>query len=430
MPIRGFIEVLRRVALLAGLMVAISLAFFTRFEPMVVVSLDRSGAAATRGDSTWAHSSGLATPKAVSVHGAAWDSLFAGVTSSFADNIPIAGWEHRIKGDALEQARKDNATRGRMSDAQRADEADRVKRLKEQYGQDVSFMGSFQSLYFAAVEAPFRELTTKWQEGTSYVLRREGKAPPLEVWYQPAYELQGFSDVIMVPEAFSYPFRHLAPWVVLAAVVLYALLPWGRIPPDVVAYARWRVILSDVVTTGLLAVPFFALPIAIIGGTRETATQFLPFAAAFWLIALLGATGLFWAASTAAYRLAVLPDRLSESGLFGRSEIPYAAVRAVQPVRLRPPKWLIAASWMSALMGSSRSTTVGQVGRSLLLTTSAANGLRLDLTNGTHHYVWFSDQMGSTAVEHFGRLNAALRRDGIMWNEAVVELRALWPPSR
>lgn len=430
MTVRGVTELGRRLALLVGLAAAVCAAFLTRFEPMVSVALATSGVEASGADSAALSPRGQGSAEVLTVQGAAWDSLFAGVTRSFAANMPIAGWEHRIPRSALGQALKDNATRSRMSDAQRAEEADRVKRLKEQYGQDVSFTGSFKRLYFAAAEAPFRELTTKWKEGTSHVLHHERTAPPLEVWYQPAYELQGFSDVITVPEAFSYPYRHLAPWIALAALLTYALLPWGRIPSDVVAYTRWRVVLSDVVTTGLLAVPFFALPIAIIGGTRETATRFLPFAAIFWLIALLGVAGVLWAASTAAYRLVVLPDRLSESGLFSRSEIPYAAVRAVQPVRLRPPKWLIAASWISALMGTSRATTVGQVGRSLLLTTSAANGLRLDLTNGTHRYVWFSDQMGSTAVEHFGRLNAALRRESIAWNETAVELRAMWPPNR
>ncbi|MEK7240336.1 MAG: hypothetical protein AAB224_07090 [Gemmatimonadota bacterium] len=431
MSIRGVIELLRRVALLAGLMVAVCLAFLTRFEPMVVVSLDTSGKAGERGDSTWARPKGSAAAEVVSVRGPAWNSLFAGVARSFTENLPIAGWEHRIKREALEQARKDNASRGGMSEAQRADEADRVKRLKEQYGQDVSFTGSFHSLYFAAAEAPFRDLPTTWREGTSYVLRRAaGDQTSLEVAYISAYELHGFSDVISAPEAFSYPYRHLAPWVALAALVFYALLPWGRIPSDVVAYARWRVVLSDFVTTGLLAVPFFALPIAIIGGTVETAKQFLPLAAVFWLIASLGAAGVFWAASAAAYRLAVLPDRLTATGLRGAIQVPYAAVRTVHPVRLRPPRWLIAAAWVSALLGRSASAAVGQVGRALLLQSSAANGLRLDLDGGAHHYIWFSDQMGSTAVEHFGRLNEALRREGITWSETTVEMRALTPPSR
>lgn len=431
MPIRGFIEVLRRLTLLAGLMAAVCLAFLTRFEPMVMVSLDTSAKAGAGGDSTWAHPKGEAAAVEVLVRGAAWDSLFVGVTRSFADNMPIVGWEHRVLRRELAEARKENATRSRMSDADRADEADRVKRLKEKYGQDVSFTGSFHSLYFAVREPPFVDLTTTWHEGTSYVLRRAAGDPVrLEAAYLSAYELHGFSDVISAPEAFSFPYRHLAPWVALAALVFYALLPWGRIPLNVVAYARWRVVLSDVVTTGLLALPFFAMPIAIIGGTTETATQFLLFAAVFWLIASLGVAGVFWAASAAAYRLAVLPDRLTIAGLGGAVEVPYASVRTVQPVQLRPPRWLIAASWISAMLGTSQSSSIGQIGRSLLLSSSSANGLRLDIAGGARCYVWFSDQFGSTAVEHFGRLNEALRRDGIAWNDTTVELRAVWPPSR
>lgn len=431
MPIRGVIEALRRIALLAGLMLAVCLAFFTRFEPILMVSRAAPGNVAAGGDSTWARPKGSAAAEVVVVQGAAWDTLFASVKRSFANNMPIAGWEHRALRRDLDEARKDNVSRSKMSDADRADEADRVKRLKENYGQDVTFTGSFQNLYFGAGEAPFRELTTAWREGVSYELSREGgDQTRLDVAYVPSYQLHGFSDVITVPEAFSYPYRHLALWVALAALVFYALLPWGRIPLNVVAYARWRVILSDVVTTGLLALPFFAMPIAIIGGTVEASTTFFLFAAVFWLIASLGVAGVFWAASASAYRLAVLPDRLTIAGLGSVVEVPYASVRAVQPVQLRAPRWLIAASWISALLGTSQTSTIGQVGRSLLLSSSAANGLRLDMAGGERCYIWFSDQFGSTAVAHFGRLNEALRRDGIAWNDTTVELRAMWPPSR
>lgn len=433
MPIRGVIEVTRRIALLGGLMAAVALAFLTRFEPMMVVSVAEAPAAAGAADSTadgiGAARSARRSAEVVTVNGPAWETFFAGVTQSFAANYPIAGWERHVLKRDLEQARKDNASRGAMDEAAKADEADRVKRLREKYGVDVTFTGSFRRLYFAAREQPFDAVASQWKEGSTHLLTLPGSAARLEVFYQSPVELHGFSDVFTLPEGYAFPLRPLAPWVALAALLLYVLLPWGRIPLEVVAYARWRVILSDVAMIGLLSVPFFAMPILIIGGTKETFTQWLPFAAFFWLLAALGMAGVFWSASMAAYRLTVLPDKLSATALSGAIEIPYAAVRAVQPVVLRPPKWLIVASWIAAFLGTSRSASVGQVGRSLLLSSSAANGLRLDLTNGTHYYIWFSDQMGGTAVEHFGRLNAALRREGIAWADEATEVRALVPPT-
>ena len=44
-----------------------------------------------------------------------------------------------------------------MTDRDRVEEVDRVGRLKAQYGIDVTFRGSFSSLYFLVREAPFAD---------------------------------------------------------------------------------------------------------------------------------------------------------------------------------------------------------------------------------------------------------------------------------
>jgi hypothetical protein len=64
------------------------------------------------------------------------------------------------------------------------------------------------------------------------------------------------------------------------------------------------------------------------------------------------------------------------------------------------------------------------------LQSSTTKGLRLDLAGGPHVYVWYSDQMGGTAVQHFERLGQALKREGIRWIEEPIEIRALFPPRR
>ncbi len=171
---------------------------------------------------------------------------------------------------------------------------------------------------------------------------------------------------------------------------------------------------------------FFALPFAIIGGTVETVTTFLLFALVFWLIAALGLVAVYWTAWTAAYRLAIRPEGLAISALSGPRAISYDAIRTVHPVRMRPPKWLIALMWFAALLGRKP----GGVGQALILGASEANGLRLDLADGTRAYVWYSDQMGTTSIPQFEQLGQALRRETIRWTDTPVEIRAIFPPTR
>lgn len=437
----GMIEMVRRLGLLVGLVTAVALAFWTQFEPYLMVSLatpDEVARAENRPEPDARRPGALLdrpiTRKGdgglLTVSGPEWEALFSGVTKTFTDNYPIPGWEHRIQKRDLARARKDNERRGRMTAAERTEEEERVRRLKAQYGVDVTFRGSFRQLYFLAKEAPFVSAVPQWRVGTRYVLQR-AEAPDvrLSVAYLSAYELHGFSDVITLPEDFSYPYRRMAPWAALTGLIAYLLLPWRRRQADILAYARWRVVLGDAATGLLMFGVFFAMPIAIIGGTLQAVTSFLPFTVIFWLVAAAGLVGLYWSTWTAAYRLAILPEGLSISTLLGSRAIAFGEIRMVQPVRLRPPKWLIVLSWLTLLLGRSPGATVGQAGRALLLEASGTNGLWLDLADASRIYIWYSDQMGQTSLPQFERLGQALHRESIRWGGDPVEIRALFPPT-
>ncbi len=278
----------------------------------------------------------------VQVSGPAWAAVFAGVRQSLAQNLPIPGWEHRIQRRELKQARTDNARRSRMTDRDRAEEVDRVKRLKVQYGIDVTFRGSFSSLYFLVREAPFADAVDSFHPSeNSLVQQAEMPGITLAISALPAHQLHGFSDVITLPERFAYPYRPAALWVALAGLALYLGLPWGRIPENVVAYQRWRVFMADLAAGLLLCAAFVVVPFAIIGGTHEALTTFLPFTLVFWIIAVFGVVGLYWATWTAVYRVRVLPEGLQADSLAGGMAFDYTAITHIQPVRLRPSKWLI-----------------------------------------------------------------------------------------
>ena len=437
---RRLIEVARRLALVGAAIAAVGLIYWTRFEPYLMV------APATPAQVAEARGQRDATPRAatsllpirptrhqggiVQVSGPTWAALFAGIRQSFDQNLPIPGWEHRIRGRELKQALADNAHRSRMTDRDRAEEVDRVKRLKAQYGLDVTFRGSFSYLYFLVREAPFADAVDSFHPGENFLVQQaEVPGVTLAISALPAYRLHGFSDVITLPERFAYPYRPAALWVALAGLVLYLGLPWGRIPENVVAYQRWRVFLADLAAGLLLCAPFVVAPFAIIGGTREALTTFLPFTLVFWIIAAFGAVGLYWATWSAVYRVRVLPEGLQVESLAGAMAFDYTAITHIQPVRLRPPKWLIAVAWLSALSGQSTARTTGQISRALLLETSASNGLRLDLQDGRRVFLWYSDQLGTTAVKHFAVLGEAFRQQGIPWAGDVIEMRAVFPPT-
>ena len=437
---RRLIEVGRRIALVGAAVGAVGLAYWTGFEPYLMV------APATPAQIAEARGQRDATPRTatsllsirparhqggiVQVSGPAWAAVFAGVRQSFAQNLPIPGWEHRIQRRELKQAQTDNARRSRMTDRDRAEEVDRVERLKAQYGIDVTFRGSFSCLYFLVREAPFADAVDLFHPSEdSLVQQAEMSGITLAISALPAHQLHGFSDVITLPERFAYPYRPAALWVALAGLVLYLGLPWGRIPENVVAYQRWRVVLADLAAGLLLCAAFVVAPFAIIGGTREALTAFLPFTLVFWTIAALGVVGLYWAAWSAVYRVRVLPEGLQVDSLAGGMAFDYIAIAHIQPVRLRPPKWLIVLAWLGALCGQSSARSAGLTGQALLLETSTSNGLRLDLQGGRRVFLWYSDQLGTTAVKHFAALGQALRQHGIPWAGDVIEMRAVFPPT-
>ncbi|MDP2957850.1 MAG: hypothetical protein Q8N53_15595 [Longimicrobiales bacterium] len=195
-------------------------------------------------DTTASGWGGTEQPTVLTVSGPAWDGFFAGVQASFTGNLPVAGWEGRIKAADLEEARKENTRRAAMTEEQRQEERESIARVKEEYGVDATFTGSFHQLYFLRDEPPFDGLSA--EEG-SYVLALDGRPDrQLEVALLPAHELVPFFDVNTLPASFSYPVRKWSLWALGVGVALFLLLPYPRRPANVVAYRRWRIFMGDV----------------------------------------------------------------------------------------------------------------------------------------------------------------------------------------
>lgn len=412
------VEIFRRLSLVAGIVVAAWLGWLTDFRPYAMVSLPEP-------DTTASGWGGVEQPTALTVSGPAWEKFFSDVDSSFAANLPVAGWEGRIRAADLKEARKENARRAAMTEEQRQEERESIARVKAEYGVDATFTGSFHQLYFLRDEPPFDQLEA---EDGSYVVTLDGRPyRRLEVALLPPHELVPFFDVNTLPSSFSYPARRWSLWALGVGLALFLLLPYPHRPANVVAYRRWRILMGDLAST-LLFATFFVLPFPIIGGSVET-LGVLPLLIPFWLLASLALLAYGWSAHAAVYCLVMRDGGFDIQSLGGRDAFDYADIREVQGALLRPPRWLVVASFVAVLLGGSRTSQVGQAGRALMLAGSAVDGLRVTAKDGRTRFVWVSDQMGSEAMEHLDAFTAGLEKAGVPKADGVLTVRAVFPPT-
>jgi len=428
------VEISRRLFLIGGIVGAAWLGWLTDLRPYASVSRPErpvapvatgATAAAPRPDALFVDGRFQEQPTVMTVGGPGWEEFFSRVEESFKANVPVAGWEHRITSADLKKARTENAKRGAMTAEQRQDERESVQRVKEQYGIDTTFNGSFHRLYFQRDEPPFSSLRA---DNGSYILALESNPNrQLEVSLSPAHELVPFADVNPLPKSFSYPWRQWSLWACGIGLVLFLILPYPRRPAHVIAYQRWRVFFGDIAATLLFAM-FFVLPFPIIGGSVEAVTTFV-LVIPFWLLASLGLCAFYWSAHAAVYCLVMRDTGFDIRTLGGPDAFEYADIQEIQSVLLRPPKWLVVASFVVVLFGGSRATQLGQTGRALMLAGSAANGMRVARKDGRSRFIWVSDQMGGKAMEHLDAFVEGLKNAGVTINDTVLQLRAVFPPS-
>lgn len=238
----------------------------------------------------------------------------------------------------------------------------------------------------------------------------------------------GLSHSPKPPARFLHPYRRYCPWVLLAGLALYILLPWPRKRPRALQYQRWRIILGDIASM-ILFVPFFSLPMFIIGGARQALTQAWFLILILWPLAFAGVWLLLFNARLAGFCLT-----WSETGLeisVGRKtrSLPFSQIGSIRPLLLRPPKWLIIFSWLGALAGRGSAARAGSLGRALILSGSEANGIGLVLKDGSSENIWVSDQMGGPAVRNAGLLLTTLEKAGIPKQDKPKLIRSITLPE-
>lgn len=401
-------ELWRRVILISSFLAGILVALFADLSPVVIVQhIDFRDKQKSEGSYVGVR---LMTERTTRLVGLPLQDYIAEITKERLFRVEGTGWE-AVAGNA-------GAARGSgtLGDKWR-------KRLPS----DQHPMGV---LFFRPGEAPVNQLVSLFRQSSDPVFLCIGtgeKAVYLKAEYR-AYSDDnfhlggGFSNYPTPPTDFLFPGRKWSPWIAVAGLVPYIVLPWPKRPPQALAYRRWRVVLCDVAAV-VLTVPFFAFPFFITGGTIQAFTVGWPLFFFFWPIFLLGLILVWLAEWFSSFALLPLGDRLRIWSRRGERDFPYSEMDFFQPVVNKPPKWLIILSWLGALAGKG-SSRIGATGRAMLIGSAEWGSLAIHLKNGKELFISITDQMG-TDMLGAEKIVEAMKKAGVKEVDEVREMRSL-----
>ena len=263
-------------------------------------------------------------------------------------------------------------------------------------------------LYFPTNAPPLSEVADRFGDENPfyYVAVRDGDAVSyLEVLFlRPA---GAFADA---PNKLLFPRRHHAVWWLIGGLLAYALIPWHRKGPQELCYPRGRsVVVPDFLGLGLFLV-FCALPILVIMTNPSSLHPFrlLDFTDGWgvltlvcWMFALAGGTVMATALVYATFSLVVLPDGFRRFRLRGADECRFADIAKVEPAVLEMPRWLRLAGLFLGLFNWRLLGTV------LLASSQRAFGMAIRCRDGRTLNLWVSDLPG------FERVFRALKQNGV-----------------
>jgi hypothetical protein len=190
--------------------------------------------------------------------------------------------------------------------------------------------------------------------------------------------------------------------------------------------ARWRVVLGDLSSGLIMFGLFFAMPFFVVGSSVQTVTEWLPFAMVFWLVAGLGLLSEYLGAVWGGFSVTVLEDRLVLGGLTGSEDILYDDFASIRRATFQPPGWLVKTLWILTLMGGRRGLLAA--GQASLMSAAEAKGYLITTRSGRKTYIWYTDQMGSTALTRFDLVEKALAGSGVRVEDDPLRLKGVFPP--
>ncbi len=392
--LRGVIEIVRRIALLAGLATAVCFYFDAYHGPYIqFTQLSRSsadGASATAASPT---------------------SLLGGARRRERTTEVI--WVETP--EAVRQL--EELTAAFSGAAYKAELARREVRIG----------GNIHSLYFRPDEGPLAAAVASRRGGNHVVASRAASRLRLDAYLSPGKKAS-LGGSAPQPTSFFYPRRGLARWPLVIGILMYLLLPWPRGAANIVRVRRWRVMLAADGGSVLLFGIFFALPILILSSTRAAVGEYLGFSAIFWLLSIFGLLIAYWGAYFAAYRITLGDAAFTVATLRRSQSFSLAEIVHLEPVRIRPPRWLILLSFLAIFAGRG-SSALGQAGRATLLASSQSDGWLLKTRSGTGLYVWMTDSFGMSQMENGAALVKLLKSAPVKPADEIHEIRAMFPPD-
>lgn len=217
------------------------------------------------------------------------------------------------------------------------------------------------SFFFRPDEAPLDAAAPQLAAGNGFVFLRLSAADGPR--YAGLTQVRAADAAATAPSALAFPRRSMAPWVALAAIAAYGLVPWPRHRDErTLGYRRSRAVIVPDLSGAIMACLFFGLPFLIVGTNSSSGSVFQEgwvfLTGTLWLIGAGFASILGFSAWYAAFRLVVCEDELRYVTLFGTRILPFTEVERVDLADYRPPKWLrtllfIAGAFNWRLMGQA-----------------------------------------------------------------------------
>jgi hypothetical protein len=179
-------------------------------------------------------------------------------------------------------------------------------------------------VYYAIDQAPFTSIRNAIEAGfartqwsVQYMpVRDAAGSGHIEIWYHTRpRETKAPVDLI-------YPSRAGAWRWLVGGLLIYALIPWRKRGPGCVSYGRTVPVALDLFGTAFGAA-FFALPLYFVNSTAEVLGDEIVMTLALWSIACVCVLLLAWAAWLASFRVLVEPTGLRIETLWGARATPF-----------------------------------------------------------------------------------------------------------
>ena len=272
-------------------------------------------------------------------------------------------------------------------------------------------------LYFPANAALLKELSNRVDARNvfTYVALRDGDSVKyMEVLFQ-----RPQSAFHNAPNWLLYPLRRFAAWWFIAGLLAYVAIPWYRKGPDELRYSTARAMVVPDFLGLFMTVFFVTLPILVITSNASSSDPmdmlgfrngWWPVTLVMWFMACSGLATLIVALWYANFSLVISPSGFRRRTLFSDNRYAFTDMVAVEPARRAWPWWL---RTLAILIGLLNWRLLGAI---LIGSSQEAYGIAIRFKDGRKLKLWMTHLPG------FERIFHALRNAGVPLDTELVKI--------